>query len=69
MNVSVTPCKGCNTRSLGCHGQCHAYTDWRSEFEEARRAKIAFDKANDVRTEAFYNRNKCKYPVMRRPGK
>lgn len=25
---SGCPCKGCDTRSPGCHGKCKAYTTW-----------------------------------------
>ena len=66
MSVSVTPCKRCDSRCTGCHAKCDEYKEWRAEFDKAKKAKIQFDKDNDVRTEAYFRRTKRKYPVRRR---
>lgn len=66
MNVSVSPCKGCTSRYAGCHAKCQAYKDWRTEFNQRKAEKRAYDQANDNRTEAYYNRRKYQYPVLRR---
>lgn len=66
MSVSVTPCKRCDSRYAGCHAKCPEYKEWRAEFDKEKKAKIQFDQANDVRTEAYFRRTKRKYPVRRR---
>lgn len=35
----VSPCKGCETRSAGCHGSCEAYKNWKSERDEIKAAQ------------------------------
>lgn len=38
---TVCPCKGCENRSIYCHGECIEYTRWRDnldQFNEKNRA-------------------------------
>lgn len=66
MRVSVCPCKGCDSRYAGCHAKCQAYKDWRMELNQRKAEKRAYDHANNDKTEAFYNRRKYHYPLIRR---
>ena len=69
MNVCVVPCKGCDSRYVGCHAKCPEYKDWRAEFDQRKAEKRAYDMSKDNRTEAYYNRRKYSPPVVRRDGK
>ena len=69
MNVCVVPCKGCDSRYVGCHAKCPEYKGWRAEFDQRKAEKRAYDMSKDNRTEAYYNRRKYSPPVVRRDGK
>ena len=30
----ISPCKGCEKRSVGCHSTCEAYTKSKTEYDE-----------------------------------
>lgn len=34
-----SPCKGCETRSAGCHGSCEKYKNWKSERDQMKAAQ------------------------------
>lgn len=55
-----TPCKDCSTRSLGCHGKCKDYAEYKQKLDELKKAK---DKANVVDKYVSYNINSSKRRV------
>ena len=32
----ITPCKGCEKRTVGCHGNCKEYLDWTKNSVEIK---------------------------------
>ena len=32
------PCTDCNERQVGCHAKCPKYIDWRSEYQQRKKA-------------------------------
>ena len=32
------PCVDCNERQVGCHAKCPKYIDWRSEYQQRKKA-------------------------------
>ena len=32
----MNPCRNCESRTVGCHGKCEAYKEFRSELTEAK---------------------------------
>lgn len=34
---TVCPCKGCENRSIYCHGECVEYTRWRDNLDQLKR--------------------------------
>lgn len=38
---TVSPCKGCNDRQVGCHGSCAAYLSWAKGRRETNRRMSA----------------------------
>lgn len=55
-----TPCMNCSTRSLGCHGKCKDYAEYKQRLDELKKAK---DKANVVDKYVSYNINSSKRRV------
>ena len=37
------PCKGCQDRTITCHGVCQKYQDWKQEREEIKK-RILYEK-------------------------
>ena len=35
----ICPCKGCETRIVGCHSKCKWYGEWKSEQDDIREKK------------------------------
>lgn len=35
--MKIAPCKDCKKRTLGCHGRCDKYLNWKKEHDEARK--------------------------------
>ena len=42
--LGITTCKGCQDRSVGCHGVCQKYLEARSEYE--RKKDVLYQKIN-----------------------
>lgn len=36
-SMPTPPCKGCESRSIGCHATCKGYLDFRAAADERRR--------------------------------
>ena len=53
------PCKGCDHRKLGCHGNCEQYKAWAEEREEINRKRYAAQDARQLSRdhEMKYRRN------------
>ena len=32
--VMENPCRDCNHRDAGCHGNCEAYLEWRKQYDK-----------------------------------
>ena len=39
-------CKDCTKRTVGCHGKCKEYIEWRKEYDEMK-SKIEKDRKAD----------------------
>lgn len=39
MNI---PCKDCQNRKIGCHGECTKYADYKTENEKKKQARRDF---------------------------
>lgn len=54
------PCKGCEKRSAGCHGNCESYRNWKSE-RDRKKAEQAKQATADYRFRSYrqtvYDRN------------
>jgi len=37
--MSVTPCKGCEERYIGCHDSCLKYGAWKEEREKVKQKR------------------------------
>ena len=33
---TITPCKDCTERDLGCHGTCERYSEWKVKHQEVK---------------------------------
>ena len=42
------PCKGCNCRSIGCHGKCEWYIAWKKELDEKNRAEREYRRSKNT---------------------
>jgi hypothetical protein len=42
-----TPCKGCESRHIGCHSECEKYREYAAEYAAYREHKIANGVADD----------------------
>ena len=64
--MNDAPCRNCESRSVGCHGECQVYLEWRRDLDEASDKKKKDDSAVD-----FLARNSLskKMKVMRGFGK
>ena len=49
---NVCPCKGCEDRTVTCHGVCKRYKDWKAAEEELRLERLDVKKQ-----EPQYNNN------------
>lgn len=36
MGLYDGPCCGCKDRTVGCHGSCHGYLEWKQKYEEQK---------------------------------
>ena len=44
-----SPCRDCNARCTGCHGNCHAYANYRAEIDNNKAIRIAkYNECQDV---------------------
>lgn len=41
----ICPCKGCEDRTITCHGVCKRYQEWKAWIEERNR-KMVLDRTN-----------------------
>lgn len=60
------PCKGCQRRKPGCHGNCERYLNWRAGLEERRRSWINEHMADTVLARAKERRLKFQRRVAGR---
>ncbi len=54
------PCKGCTNRSVGCHGKCDGYIQWKKEIdseEVPEYVKINQEAASDIRYQHTKSKN------------
>lgn len=49
---SDCPCKGCDRRTVTCHGVCREYQDWKKEVEARNAARNAEMKRLDTMSNA-----------------
>ena len=42
-NTNNSPCRGCETRSEACHGQCEKYASWKELMAEVRKARKQYE--------------------------
>lgn len=35
--TNISPCKDCQKRAIGCHGECQAYISWTTEQYKCKR--------------------------------
>lgn len=45
------PCKGCECRSVGCHGGCERYGAWRKELDEKNHAEREYRRSRNTISE------------------
>lgn len=49
-----TPCRGCNKRYVGCHGECLEYIDWKQSVEtEKERINELKQRENMIRDDTI----------------
>ena len=61
----ICPCKGCENRTVTCHGTCKGYTEWKAwkaEQEETRKKErpyydLSHDQEMKYRKNLRYRRN------------
>lgn len=46
-HISKSPCKGCEERSLKCHGTCEKYLEYQRDAEAIRQKRREYTKAQD----------------------
>lgn len=56
------PCKGCQDRYVGCHGQCDMYKGWRAEYD---RVHAAVEAQRDVEKKFQDNHKMYKDRMLR----
>ena len=42
-NTNNSPCRGCETRSEACHGQCEKYASWKEFMTEVHKARKKYE--------------------------
>ena len=42
-DTNNSPCRGCETRSEACHGQCEKYAHWKEFMNEAHKARKQYE--------------------------
>lgn len=47
------PCKGCDTRYVGCHGHCSAYITYRSVLDKQNHEQNEIKSANEYQSANF----------------
>ena len=47
--MKIGPCKNCEKRTPGCHGNCVAYAEWTAEKRKEARFTAMNDHALDTR--------------------
>lgn len=46
-------CRGCENRSIGCHGKCEKYAEFRARMERIKEQQAAESAANDATARAI----------------
>lgn len=52
------PCKGCEKRTLGCHGKCREYKSAKTEYDKAVRAEKEAQHLNSILESIAVGRHK-----------
>lgn len=47
------PCKGCETRQHGCHGNCEKYAAWKADIKALAKEKIRQTEADTFITKGY----------------
>ena len=70
--AEMPPCKGCEERSLGCHGKCERYKIWKKELDEknqkvlkARHDAYELDRYCKAQAHKIYERKRKKSGKMK----
>ena len=42
-DTNNSPCKGCETRSEACHGQCEKYANWKEFMKDVHKARKQYE--------------------------
>lgn len=69
MNLNLnlaSPCKGCEERHSGCHGECEEFVAWKKEYEQRKEEII---KAKNRQFLLDDVRNQTAQKMMRKYGK
>lgn len=51
MDVNNAPCKGCSTRTVGCHSKCSAYRAYKAAMHD-----IFLKRSAESRNDAYFKR-------------
>lgn len=62
---TVCPCKGCENRSIYCHGECTEYNRWRDLMDELKKKDRSNADASAYTMERI-NKNRARTNKLRR---
>lgn len=46
------PCRDCAERSVGCHGECEGYLEWRKKVQAQHSAQRAYSESKRTKSDA-----------------